>query len=129
MSENGNDKLETSAPEPTTPATTNKETGNTCIVNRKGNFRRGNKGGSRWSDQKDFMGETPKLKYVLGLITERLDQGVTFDKFQDILKNHVLKNLRKAEDMVEISTDLNNLVINFDTKHIPDDLTKKLQGS
>ena len=50
-----------------TPGTTNKETGNT----RKGNFRRGNKLEESWSEQKDFKGETPEIKAVLGLITKK----------------------------------------------------------
>ena len=36
MSENRNKTVKTSNPEPTTPATTNKETGNTRRGNRKG---------------------------------------------------------------------------------------------
>ena len=47
-------------------------------------------------EQKYFKGETPELNAVLGPITERLDQGVTFEKFQDVLKNYVLKNFTQA---------------------------------
>ena len=112
-------------PEPTTPATSNKEIGNTRIVNIKINFRRGNEGRYIWSKQKYFIAETPKINAVLGLITKRLDERVIFDKVQDVLNNYVLKNFRKAEDMVEIITDLKDPVTNFNTKHIPDDLIEK----
>ena len=44
MSENGNEVVKTSTPEPTTAATTNKETRNTRRGNIKGNFRRGKEG-------------------------------------------------------------------------------------
>ena len=87
-------------PEPTMPATTNKETGNTRKENRKGNFRRENEGGTRWLEQKYFKGETPELNDVPGLITKRLDKGVTFDNLQDVLNNCVLKNSRKADKIV-----------------------------
>ena len=74
-------------------------------------------------EQNYFKGETPKLNSILSLITKRLDRGVTFDMFQDVLKNCVLKNFRKSEYMVEIITDLNDPVTNLDTKHMPDDIT------
>ena len=67
----------------------------------------------------------PELNAIIRINNERLDQEVKFDKFQDVLKNFVLKNFRKAEDMVEIITDLNDPVTNFDTKHMPDDLAEK----
>ena len=74
-------------------------------------------------EQKDFKGETPELNAVLGLITKRLDQSVTFEKFQDVLKNYVLKNFHKAEDIVEMVTNLKDPFPNFETKHMPKDLT------
>ena len=101
------------------PPPTSNEIGSAYKGNRRGNSRRGNEGGTRGSEQKDFKGETPELNAVLGLITERLDQGVTFEKFQDVLKNYVLKNLHKAEDIVEMVTHLNDPFPNFETKHMP----------
>ena len=83
-----------------TPTPTSNESGYTYKGNRGGSSRSGNKGGTRGLEQKYFKGETPELNAVLGLITERLDQGVTFKNFQDILKNYVLKNFHKAEDIV-----------------------------
>ena len=72
---------------------------------------------------KVFKGETPKMYAVLGIITKRLNQGMTFNKFQDVLENYFLKNFREAEDIIEQITYLNDPVTNFDTKDMPDDLT------
>ena len=69
MQENGNESVEMSTPEPTTPATTNKETRNTHRVNKRGKSRHGIEGGAIWSVKKYFKGERPKLNAVLGLIT------------------------------------------------------------
>ena len=129
MIENGNKRVQMLTPEPTTPDTTNKETGDTHKRNRKGNFGRRNKGGARWLEQNYFKGETTKLNAALGIINGRLDQGVTFEKFQDVLNNYVVNKFRMAEDIVEIITDLNDTVTNFDTKHMPDDLTEKEEES
>ena len=85
--------------------------------------------GASWSEKKYFKVETPKLNAVLGLVTKRLDQGVIFDKFQDVLKNYFLNKFRKAEDIVEIITDLNDPVNNFNTKHMPGDITEKEEES
>ena len=112
-------------PKPTTPATTNRETVNTRIGNRKGNLRRVNKGGAIWLGQNYFKGEMTNLNSIIGLITKRLEQGATYKNLQDVLNNYVLNNFRKAEDIVEIITDLNDPVTNFCTKHMPDDRTEK----
>ena len=88
-----------------TPTTAINESGSTYKGNRRGSSRCGNEGGTRVSEQKYFKGETPELNAVLGLITERLDQGVTFEKFQEVLKDYVLKNFHKSEDIVEMITD------------------------
>ena len=79
--------------------------------------------------KKDFKGETPELNSVLRIIKERLDQGVTFEKFQDVLKNYVLKNFHKAEDIVEMVTNLKYPCTNFETKHMPKYLTTTEEGS
>ena len=80
-------------------------------------------------EQKYFKGETPKRNTTFGLITKRLNPGVKFDRFQDILKNYVLENFRKEEDIVEIRTDLNNTVTNFKRKHMPNNLIEKEEES
>ena len=89
-----------STSESATPNPTSNDSGITYKGNIRGNSTRGNEGGTRGSEKKDFKGETTELNAVLGLITERLDQGVTFEKFQNVLKNYVLKNFHKAEDIV-----------------------------
>ena len=71
-----------------------------------------------------FKGDTPELNAVLGLINKRLEQGVTFES-----SNYVLKNFRKAEEIVGIITDMNDPVTNFECKHMPDDLTEKEEES
>ena len=112
-----------------TPNTTSNESGSTYKGNMRGSSRHGNEGGTRGSEQKDFKGEIPELNAVLGLITERMDQGVTFEKSQEILKNYVLKNFHKAEDIVEMLTNLKDPFPNFETEDIPKDLTTIEEGS
>ena len=56
-----------------TPTPTSNESGRTYKGNRRGISRRGNEGGTRGSEEKDFKEETPELNAILGLITERLD--------------------------------------------------------
>ena len=111
-----------------TPTPTSNESRNTYRGNRRGNSRRGNEGGTRGSEQKYFKGETPELNAVLGLITEMLTQGVTYEKFQEVMKNYVLKYFHKAEDIVEMVTNLKYPFPNFETKHMPKDLTKTEEG-
>ena len=125
---------EPTTPTPSTSASvtltpTSNESGSAYKGKRRGNSRRGNEGGTRGSEQKYFKGETLELNAVLGLITERLDQGVTFEKFLDVLKNYVLKNFHKAEDIVEMVTKLKDPFTNFETKHMPKDLTTTEEGS
>ena len=86
MNETGKEPAEPPTPAPAMPASAmptpkNNESGNNRRGNQRGNLRRGNKGETSRLEQKDFKGETPKLNAVLGLITERLYQGVTFYKF------------------------------------------------
>ena len=114
-----------------TPTPISNESRSTYKGNRRGNLRRWNEGGTRGSEQKYFKGENLELNAdaVLGLITERLDQGVTFENFQDVLKNYVLKNFHKAEDIVEMVTNLKDPRTNFETNHMPEDLTTTEEGS
>ena len=123
MNKTGKEPAEPPAPAPATPASatltpTNNKSGNKYRGNRRGNSKCGNEGGTRGSEQKYFRGETPELNVVIGLIREILDQGVTFENFQDVLKNYVLKNFHKVKDKVEIVTDLNDPFPNLDTKYI-----------
>ena len=103
MNKTGKEPAEPPDPAPATPASAtptpmNNKSGNKYRGNQRGNSKRVNKGGTRGSEQKDFRGETPELNVVLGLNIEKLYQGVTFEKFQDVLKNCVLNNFHKAED-------------------------------
>ena len=52
-----------------TPIPTSNKSGNTYRVNRRVSLRRGDEGGTRGLEQKDFKGETLELNSVLGLIT------------------------------------------------------------
>jgi len=58
------------------------------------------------SEMKSYRGETAKLEAVLGLVTEKLDKGVTFNVFQNQMKNYILKNIKKLEDVVRFVMDL-----------------------
>ena len=139
MNETRKEPAKPPAPAPATPATatpthTNNESGNNHRGNRRGILRRGNKGGTSGSEQKDFRGETPELNAVVGIINEILDQGATFDKFQEflknyVLKNYVLKNFHKAEDIIAMVTDLNDPFPNFENKHMPRERTKTVKES
>ena len=134
MNETGKEPDKPPNPVPTTPVSatptpTKNESGNNRRGNRRVNLRHGNEGGTSGLEKKDFKGETPKLNAVLGLITERMKQGVNFDKLQDVLKNYALKNYHKAEDIVEMVTDLNDPFPNFENKHMPRELTKTEEES
>ena len=75
------------------------------------------------SESRSFVGETPELGAVVGLLSERLDKGVTMEQFQEKLKLYVLKNYKKGEDVVTLVEDLVDPRIDFETKHAPADLT------
>ena len=129
MNETGKEQAEPPVPAPTTPASatltpTNKDSRSNYRGNQRGNSKCGNEGGMRGSEQKYFRGETPELNVVLGIITERMDQGVTFENFQDVLKKYVLKNFHKVEDIFEMVTYLNDPFPNFETKHMPKEIIK-----
>jgi len=64
-------------------------------------------------ENREFTGEMPELGAILGLLTKRLDNGVLFNKFQDKIKNYVLKNFKKAEDIMELIVELKDPTILF----------------
>ena len=77
-----------------TPSPTSSNTGNR-------NSRRPNRrNDSSIGENRDFAGETLELDAVLGLTSERLNKGTSFEIFQEKLGNYVLKNLPKAEDVI-----------------------------
>ena len=51
-------------------------------------------------ENRDFSGETVGIDAVLGLMSERLNKGKSFEKFKEKIANYVLKNLPKAEDFI-----------------------------
>jgi len=65
-----------------------------------------------------------ELGVVLSLNSERVDKAVPFERFQDRLKNHVLKNYDKAEDVMCLVLDLQYPEADFEGKYAPTDLTK-----
>jgi len=70
-------------PEDTTSTGTNGNLRN----NRRGMGYRRSKVSAVGSKMKSYMGETPELEAVLGMVTEKLDKSIIFDVFQDRLKN------------------------------------------
>ena len=48
---------------------------------------------------------------------------------QDIVLQNVLENFHKAEDIVEMVTNQKDPCTNFETKHMPKDLTTTEEGS
>jgi hypothetical protein len=77
-----------------TPAPTSSNT-------RNRNARRPNRrNDSSIGENRDFAGETLEIDAVLGLKSERLNKGTSFEIFQEKLVNYVLKNLPKAEDVI-----------------------------
>ena len=45
---------------------------------------------------------------------------MSFDRFQDRLKNNVLKSFKRAEDVVQLVTNLVNLTATFKDDNMPD---------
>ena len=68
---------------------------------------------------KDFVGETKDVEAVLTLVTEKVDKGVMFERFQETLKTYVLKNLENWEDLVSLIMKLEDPTSVFEDKHAP----------
>jgi len=75
------------------------------------------------SDLRNFVGETSELEFVLTLVSEKCDKGVTFDVFQEKLKNYVLKKFEKSKDVTPLVTELSDPTVDFETNHCPLDLS------
>ena len=43
-----------------------------------------------------FVGETPEIEVILCLLSEKLEKGVTWDKFREKSKNYILINFSHA---------------------------------
>ena len=78
---------------------------------------------------RQFRGETPSIDAVLSLSTERIDKSVPFEIFQEKIKNYVLKELKRGEDIVSLVTDLKNPMEEFNTEHSPTDPTEEEEKS
>jgi len=62
-------------------------------------------------ENREFTDEKFELSAVLGLLTKRLNNSVPFDKFQDKIKNYVLKNFKKADDIIELIVESKDLTV------------------
>jgi len=80
-------------------------------------------------DLKNFEGEIPELGAILSLLSEKVEKGVTFDVFQERLKNHILKSFQKAKDITSLATELVDLRIEFEAKHGPTNLSTIKAGN
>ena len=71
------------------------------------------------------MGETKDIEAVLTLVTKQVEKGVTFERFQETLKNYVLKILENGEDIVSLVMKLEDPTTSFEANHAPVDLTEE----
>jgi len=99
--------------------TTSSQPQNANRNNSRHNFRRHNDSGT---DVKGFVGETPKLDAVLVLLTERVDKGTSFEKFQERLKTYALKNFKNAKDVIGLIINMDDPKADFQMKYAPKDL-------
>jgi len=72
---------------------------------------------------KNFVGETLELGAILSLLSEKVEKGLTFDVFQERLKNFVLNTFKKAEDVTKLVTALEDTRVDFETTHGPANLS------
>ena len=100
---------------------------NTGARNGRRPFRRTGQSSNR--DTKSFVGETKELEVVLSLMTERVENAVSFEKFQEGLRNYVLKTYKKGEDIIPLVDRLEDPTSDFATRHEPADLTTEEMAS
>ena len=83
-----------------TPTPTSNESRSTYKGNRRGNLRRGNEGGTRGSEQKDFKGETPELNAVLCLV--KILQDIVLQNVLELFESDTLVQsfCNKSEDSI-----------------------------
>ena len=122
--------METTDTPGTTPAENATNTESASTGRRNGNQsgpRNGNRnyrrGTTSQTDIKNFTGETPELNAVLSLVSERVDKGAPFERYQELLKIYVLKNFNRGEDVLPIVTDITDPKTDFETKYMPSDLS------
>ena len=94
-----------------TPLSTSSNTGNRNVT--RPNRRNDNSIG----ENRDFSGETLELDVVLGITSERLNKGASFDIFHEKLGYYVLKNLPKTEDVIILVSALQDPLSPMDDPH------------
>ena len=61
-----------------------------------------------------FKGDTLEVPILLGLMSNKLDLGTSFDKFRNKLKGSMERNLHNANDMMCVVTDTDDPMICFE---------------
>ena len=105
--------------EPTPTSASSNENTTNGRSHRKG----GSRATSRFYENKAFTGESPDLEAVLGLASEKLYKGVSFEIFQEKVKTYVLKNYTRPEDVLPLIVALKDPSADFKTNNKPADLS------
>ena len=56
------------------------------------------------TSHRDFKGDTPYVGSVLGLLSEKLDNGTAFDKFRDKLNSYVERKFQNEKYLMCVVT-------------------------
>jgi len=96
---------------------------------KKTNFRHNGEGTIIGNDLRIFSGKTSEIEAVLILLNEKVDMGVTFESFQEKLRNFALKNFKKAEDVITLIVDIQDPKPAFKAIHTPKPLEEKDEES
>ena len=91
---------------------------------KKHRYRRKHDSNHHSSSVTYFVGETPNIDRILCLLSEKLERGVTWDKFHGKFNNYILKKFRHAEEVVCIATDMEDQTTAFEAIHTTEDLTQ-----
>ena len=65
-----------------------------------------------------FIEKPLELDSVLGLMSERLNKGISFEKFQEWMVNFIHKNITKEEVVVILVLDIQDTLDCFDGKNV-----------
>jgi len=96
---------------------------------KRNNFRRGNDASIVEKDLHNFSGKTPEMEVVLTLLTENVQKGVPFEKFQEKLRIYALKNFKHAKDVIPLIVDIKDLKESFEVYNMPADLEEEEKQS
>jgi len=100
------------------------------IGKKHGHFRRYNENGVMYNQElQKFNGETPELDAVLGLLTEKMEKGDMFDRFQEKIETYALRNNKHAEDVICLITKLVDPMSDFEARHMPTNPTSQEEAS